>query len=164
MTKNRAKYVLTLNATPEEYEFLEKFIKENGFTSKADFFRAAITAYIGKDIFRPRPHVPLLKVEEWNKKDKVESKKVKIYLSSLNPPKEPEPFDGWKFAGGEVVLNTDLQRIQIFFNEVPEREIIQMLKLNHFVWRPAVKAWQTVLRKSAVKKARELECLKPLEE
>lgn len=165
MTKNRALRYLHTHVTDEEMTRIDKFIVDNGFTTQAEFFRAAISAYMGEDIFRPRFHDPKLKIDQWNKKDKILNTKgtsrVKDYLASLNP-EEPEPFGGWNFAGGRVVLNTDRQRIQIFFDEAPEKETTQLLRLNHYAWKPKPKAWETWLTMSGVKKARALECIKPL--
>ena len=159
-TKDRMTRQICTSVSSNELAVIDKFVEENGIQSRPELIRIAINAYVGKEVFRPRLHEPMIKVDEWNKKDAGTRKKIKIY----SPPKEPEPFERWKIAGGEVVINTEIQRIQVIFTEKPSIETTQILRLNHFVWRPNAGLWQTVLKVSVLKKVRELECLKPLEE
>lgn len=158
--KDRMTRQIHTTVSQNELAIINKFVEENGIRSTPELIRIAVNAYIGKEVFRPRIHEPKIKVDELIKKDASARKKIKIH----SPPKEPEPFERWKIIGGEVVINTELQRIQIIFTEKPSIETTQILRLNHFVWRPNAGLWQTVLRKSALKKVHELECLKPIEE
>jgi len=47
-----------------------------------------------------------------------------------------------KFNGGEMVINLDINRVQIIFDEIPSLEIRKLLKSNGFKWSPREKAWQ----------------------
>lgn len=45
----------------------------------------------------------------------------------------------------KVVENTDVMRLQLFFNEKPEAEVRDILKHNGFKWAPSQSAWQRQL-------------------
>jgi len=47
-----------------------------------------------------------------------------------------------KFPGGEMRINTDINRIQFLFDDIPSMEIRKLLKSNGFKWAPSEKAWQ----------------------
>lgn len=60
------------------------------------------------------------------------------------PPKEASitPNEHYPFEAGEVVVNWQIERIQIVFNDRPDQEMITKLKGNGFKWAPSQKAWQ----------------------
>jgi hypothetical protein len=45
-------------------------------------------------------------------------------------------FVGWKFAGCEAVVNNDINRLQLFFDERPDKERCSVLKHKGFHWSP----------------------------
>lgn len=49
----------------------------------------------------------------------------------------------------KVVENTEIMRLQIFFEEKPEPEIREVLKSNGFRWAPSQSAWQRQLTSNA---------------
>jgi len=49
---------------------------------------------------------------------------------------------GWKFDGGEVVINTEVNRQQILFDDKPDADVRDELKSNGFRWTPSQGAWQ----------------------
>ncbi len=49
----------------------------------------------------------------------------------------------------KVVENTDIMRLQLFFEEKPEKEIRDVLKSNGFKWAPSQNAWQRQLTENA---------------
>ena len=49
----------------------------------------------------------------------------------------------------KVVENTDIMRLQLFFEEKPEPEIRDVLKGNGFKWAPSQNAWQRQLTENA---------------
>lgn len=59
-------------------------------------------------------------------------------------------FAGWKFAGGEAVVNNEYNRLQLFFDEKPSEEQRTQLKRNGFVWSPSQGAWQRLLNMRAI--------------
>lgn len=62
---------------------------------------------------------------------------------------EPEP-EGWKFEGGEVVINTKLNRLQILFDDKPDNDLRAKLKSYGFRWAPSQGAWQRQYTQNAV--------------
>lgn len=68
---------------------------------------------------------------------------------------QPAP-NGWQFQGGEVVINTDINRIQIILNERPAPELKQALKSSGFRWAPSQGAWQRQLTDNAIYSAKKV--------
>ena len=52
-------------------------------------------------------------------------------------PAKPVPFDG-----GEIVEDRDANRVQIHFEDRPDRAMIQKLKSSGFKWSRRNQAWQ----------------------
>lgn len=48
----------------------------------------------------------------------------------------------YQFEDGEILVNYTAERVQILFNEKPEKEIREKLKSKAFRWSPKNKAWQ----------------------
>jgi len=61
-----------------------------------------------------------------------------------------KPVDGWRFTGGEVVINKEVNRLQIIFDEKPGDELRAELKSNGFRWAPSQNAWQRQLTDNAL--------------
>lgn len=68
---------------------------------------------------------------------------------------EPAP-DGWTFDGGEVVINTEINRLQIVFDECPDYGLKEQLKGYGFRWAPSQGAWQRQLTDNAIVAARKI--------
>ena len=75
---------------------------------------------------------------------------------------EPAP-EGWKFDGGEVVINTEINRLQVLFDEKPDAETRDALKHSGFRWSPKESAWQRQYTRNAVYAAKSLKILAPVE-
>lgn len=54
-----------------------------------------------------------------------------------------------EYGSFRVVENTDIMRLQIFFEDKPESEIREILKSNGFRWAPSQMAWQRQLTNNA---------------
>ena len=70
-----------------------------------------------------------------------------------NRQESPAPC-GWKFDGGEVVINTELNRLQIVLDDRPDSETKQALKSHGFRWAPSHGAWQRQLTDNAIHSAK----------
>lgn len=62
---------------------------------------------------------------------------------------EPAP-EGWTFEGGEVVINTELKRLQIVLEDRPDDDMRRALKSHGFRWAPSQGAWQRQLTNNAI--------------
>ena len=85
---------------------------------------------------------------------------VKKRIQQLTEAKELG-FQGWEFDGGKVVANADMNRLQIFFDEIPPEELRQTLKGQGFRWARSVGAWQRQLTDNAIYAARRIEAIRP---
>ena len=70
-------------------------------------------------------------------------------------------FVGWTFDGGEVVANSEENRLQILFDEKPDEQKRSALKGNGFKWSPSQGAWQRQLNQNAIRAAARLDFLRP---
>jgi len=61
-----------------------------------------------------------------------------------------------KFNGGEMVVNLEINRVQIVFNDIPAPEKRALLKSNGFKWSPSEKAWQRQRTVNAINTAKRL--------
>ena len=71
-------------------------------------------------------------------------------------------YVGWEFDGGRVEANTADNRLQIFFDEKPDKEIREELKGNGFRYAPSAEAWQRQLNDNAIYAADRIQCIQPL--
>ena len=72
-------------------------------------------------------------------------------------------YSGWEFDGGRVEANTDKNRLQIFFDEIPSEEVRTELKSRGFKWARSEGAWQRQLTDNAVYAAGRIEAIRPVD-
>ena len=89
-----------------------------------------------------------------------EIRRIKKRIENLEANKNTE-FVGWKFNGGEAVINEDKNRLQLIFDEKPSEEQRTILKSNGFRWAPSDKAWQRQLNHNAFYAANRIDFIKP---
>ena len=70
-------------------------------------------------------------------------------------------FSGWEFEGGRAEANTDMNRLQLFFDERPDEKQRAVLKSNGFKWAPSQEAWQRQLTDNAIYSAGYIDFIKP---
>ena len=61
-----------------------------------------------------------------------------------------------KFAGGELVVNVEINRVQIIFDDIPGPEVRAMLKARGFRWARSEGAWQRQRTMNAIQTAKRL--------
>lgn len=89
-----------------------------------------------------------------------EIRRIKKRIENLEANKNTE-FVGWKFDGGEAVINEDKNRLQLLFDEKPSKEQRETLKANGFRWAPSDAAWQRQLNPNAFYAASRIDFIKP---
>ena len=85
---------------------------------------------------------------------------VKKRIEQLTVAKELG-YQGWEFEGGRVVANADMNRLQIFFDAIPDEEVRKELKGRGFKWARSVGAWQRQLTDNAIYAASRIPAIRP---
>ena len=85
---------------------------------------------------------------------------VKKRIEQLTVAKELG-YQGWEFEGGRVVANADMNRLQIFFDAIPDEEVRKELKGRGFKWARSVGAWQRQLTDNAIYAASLVHAIRP---
>ena len=88
-------------------------------------------------------------------------RQTKKRIKELSHKAETE-YEGWAFEGGEVKMNREANRLQVFFDEKPDRDTCSAMRHSGFKWAPSVGAWQRQLNDNAIWAAKHLDCLRPL--
>lgn len=70
-------------------------------------------------------------------------------------------YTGWEFDGGKVVANQENNRLQVFFDAIPDESVRRDLKGWGFKWARSVGAWQRQLTTNAIYAASRIEAIKP---
>lgn len=81
-------------------------------------------------------------------------RRIRDRIEELEKRQESPAPDGWKFDGGEVVINTELNRLQIVLDDRPDADTKQALKSHGFRWAPSQGAWQRQLTDNAIHAAK----------
>ena len=73
--------------------------------------------------------------------------------------KDMEKLDGMEdetiaFPGGELLINTEVNRVQFHFDDKPSEEIRTLLKQHGFRWAPSEGAWQRQRTERAIRDAK----------
>ena len=87
--------------------------------------------------------------------------RLKDRITALTRRKELG-YVGWEFDGGRVEANTADNRLQIFFDEKPDKDIREELKGSGFRYAPSAEAWQRQLNDNAIYAADRIKCIQPL--
>lgn len=72
-------------------------------------------------------------------------------------------YCGWEFDGGTVVANSEKNRLQIIFDEIPSEEVRQELKGRGFRWARSEGAWQRQLTDNAIYSASRIAAIQPID-
>ena len=70
-------------------------------------------------------------------------------------------FSGWEFFSGRAEANTEMNRLQLFFDEKPNEKERSLLKTNGFKWAPSMDVWQRQLTDNAIYSAGRIDFIKP---
>ena len=81
-----------------------------------------------------------------NKNAEIRRIKKRIAILEKNQAKGTDEI---LIEGGKIVHNGEAQRLQIFFDGIPSKEVREALKANAFKWAPTAKAWQRTLTENA---------------
>ena len=81
-----------------------------------------------------------------NKNAEIRRIKERIAILEKNQAKGTDEI---LIEGGKIVHNGEAQRLQIFFDSIPSKDVREALKSHAFKWAPTSKAWQRTLTENA---------------
>lgn len=70
-------------------------------------------------------------------------------------------YQGWEFDGGAVVANSEKNRLQVIFDEIPSEEVRREMKGWGFRWARSEGAWQRQLTDNAIYAASHIKAIQP---
>ncbi|MDR2712051.1 MAG: hypothetical protein LBB91_02935 [Clostridiales bacterium] len=94
------------------------------------------------------------------KNNNAEIKRLENRIAEISRNREVG-FSGWDFDGGYAEANTEMNRLQLFFDEKPSDSQRAQLKSHGFKWAPSQGAWQRQLNGNAIYAAGRLDFIKP---
>lgn len=77
-------------------------------------------------------------------------KRTKERIAELEKRQTEAAPEGWEFDGGTVEINTEMNRLQIFFDGKPDDDLRSELKSRGFRWAPSQGCWQRQLTDNAI--------------
>ena len=83
-------------------------------------------------------------------------KRVRERIAELEKRQTEKAPEGWTFEGGEVIINTEMNRLQIIFDDKPDDALRGELKSRGFRWAPSQGAWQRQLTDNAIAAAKKI--------
>ena len=78
-----------------------------------------------------------------------EIRRIKDRIKQIEELEELD-FKDVEFTGGKAILNKEVNRIQILFNDVPNEEVRNILKHRGFKWSRYEKVWQRLYNKNSI--------------
>lgn len=152
-----------LQKCEKEQDFMKKanaYYKKNGTTKGCDGISDELTAKLDARVQESyswaKQPFPSYRITN----NGAEIRRIKKRIENIEANKGTE-FVGWKFNGGEAVINEDKNRLQLLFDEKPSDEQRATLKVNGFRWAPSDKAWQRQLNQNAFYAANRIDFIKP---
>ncbi|OPZ65858.1 MAG: hypothetical protein BWY85_00217 [Firmicutes bacterium ADurb.Bin506] len=88
-------------------------------------------------------------------------RRVRERIEELEKKASSPAPEGWSFDGGEVVMNTEENRLQILFDDKPDADLRAELKAEAFKWAPSQGAWQRQLTDNALRAAKRIKAIQP---
>lgn len=70
-------------------------------------------------------------------------------------------YTGWEFDGGTVKANMEKNRLQVFFDAIPDEDIRKEMKTWGFRWARSEGAWQRQLTDNAIYAASRIKAIQP---
>jgi hypothetical protein len=121
-----------------------RFLKDPSSLDRADLSdaeKARVRTF--QPVYRSEPH-PIPPYEFSNNSANIRRLKARLEeVSRLRAQAESAGAEtATPFTGGRLEHNTELNRVQIFFDRKPEESVRDTLKRNGFRWAPSQGAWQ----------------------
>lgn len=105
-----------------------------------------IVNYVPAYSWEPHPFAPY---QLTNNGAEIRRMKLKVHELENKEVLKETGNNEFPFEKGMVLLNHEIDRIQILYNEKPDYDTIKGLKKNGFHWSPTNKAWQRQITNNA---------------
>ena len=113
------------NIDEETTETIVKHIDNGGSPTEKEMYNWFTMPYLNRDIKEVEKRIAILEKNQAKGTDEI------------------------LIEGGKIVHNGEAQRLQIFFDGIPSKEVREALKSHAFKWAPTAKAWQRTLTENA---------------
>ncbi|ATA69631.1 hypothetical protein CGC57_01370 [Capnocytophaga sputigena] len=113
------------NIDEETTETIVNHIDKGGKQTEKDIYNWFTMPYLNRDIKEVEKRIAILEKNQAKGTDEI------------------------LIEGGKIVHNGEAQRLQIFFDGIPSKEVREALKAHAFKWAPTAKAWQRTLTENA---------------
>jgi len=113
------------NIDEETTETIVNHIDKGGKPTEKDMYNWFTMPYLNRDIKEVEKRIAILEKNQAKGTDEI------------------------LIEGGKIVHNGEAQRLQIFFDGIPSKEVREALKAHAFKWAPTAKAWQRTLTENA---------------
>ena len=113
------------NIDKETTETIVNHIDKGGKPTEKDMYNWFTMPYLNRDIKEVEKRIAILEKNQAKGTDEI------------------------LIEGGKIVYNGEAQRLQIFFDGIPSKEVREALKSHAFKWALTAKAWQRTLTENA---------------
>ena len=101
--------------------------------------------------------------ESWKlQNNNANMRRIRQRIETLKKVRALPEDSGWVFDGGRVEMNTEYNRIQVFFDTKPSEEIRKELKRWGFKWAPSLGVWQRHLNGNGMYAVKQVKFIQPI--
>lgn len=149
-----------LKAAQELMKAVNVFYRKNGTCHGMEGLSEELAEELDQDVKNGPPwmNVPFDSHSFSNNNQEIH--RVQNRIKKLTEAKELG-YTGWTFEGGRVEANGDKNRLQIFFDAIPDEETRRELKSRGFRWARSEGAWQRQLTDNAIYAAGRIKAVQP---
>lgn len=149
-----------LKAAQELMKAVNVFYRKNGTCHGMGGLSEELAEELDQDVKNGPPWVSVPFASYALSNNNQEIHRVQNRIKKLTEAKELG-YTGWTFEGGRVEANEDKNRLQIFFDAIPDEEIRKELKSWGFHWARSEGAWQRQLTDNAIYAASRIKAIQP---
>ena len=129
----------------------------DGFEGLTDDVKSQLMANMSSDWHLDKSRVfPAFKLQN----NSAEIRRLQERIEQLKKHQTQE-YPEWEFEGGQVKVNKEANRIQIFFDGKPAEDVRDQMKANAFKWSPKESAWQRQLNDNAYRAMDNIDAIQP---
>ena len=149
-----------LKAAQELMKSVNAFYRKNGTCHGAEGLSEEMAEELDQDVKSglSLANVPFPSYALSNNNQEIH--RVQDRIKKLTEAKELG-YTGWEFDGGTVKANMEKNRLQVFFDAIPDEDIRKEMKTWGFRWARSEGAWQRQLTDNAIYAASRIKAIQP---